>query len=341
MPEAQKIAKAYLEPIRWTEAGEVEVGSDPEKFYVQFNPQSLKVAYANQKEGEGQSGTSAIQFVGSGTTKLSVELLFDTTLLLSEKTGSKKDVRELTSRVLAYINPKKEGQGESATYTPPGLRFGWNTFTFEGVVNSINETLDFFGEDGTPLRSTVTLEISKQEIKVEVLGEGAGTTPQHQVKDGETLQQAAAGAGNQDDWKGMAAANGIENPRLPEVGALLDVNAGIGLSASADFGASAGFGASAEFGISGGVAGGIGSGLSIGAANNLNPGVASSLGFGASAHTGLTGGIAGGAFGGSAGGSAGGAFGVSAGASASVGASASASTSTSFGASTSGSTLIR
>jgi Contractile injection system tube protein len=48
---------------------------------VQFNPDSLKVTYANevkQPEGGDQAaGTSGRQFVGAGTTKLALTLWFD------------------------------------------------------------------------------------------------------------------------------------------------------------------------------------------------------------------------------------------------------------------------
>ena len=211
MPQAQVIEKAYLKKIRWTENGDVEETGE-EKFFVQFNPQSLKVAYSNQKAGGDQQGSSAIQFVGKGTTKLSVELLFDTTVVLPGKEAEAdmpKDVRDLTQRVVAFIKPEpEEGSsegGEEAQLVPPGLRFGWGTFTFEGVVDSINETLDFFSPKGEPLRATVTLEMSRQDIIVRPVSKSPGTTAQHQVQDGETAQSAAAKAGRGNDWQGMAS----------------------------------------------------------------------------------------------------------------------------------------
>lgn len=272
MPEAKPITKAYLQPVRWNADGMVE--PDGDKFFVQFNPQSLKVTYSNQKAGDGQPGTAPIQFVGKGTTKLTVELLFDVTGPMPD--GSVlQDVRELTQRVAKYLEPKDEGGGSEGQYVPPGIRFGWDTFQFEGVVDSMDETLDFFSNEGKPLRATVALQISKQEIKVTVSEGSPGTTEQHLVRDNETLQQAAAGAGRS-DWQNVAAANGIENPRMMEAGALVDLNAGAGVSVSGGAGISAS--------VSAGAAGGF----SIGTANTLNPGVAGSLGFGASGRAGVS-----------------------------------------------------
>ena len=357
MPDALPITKAYLRPISWDEdSGEAqEVGGDGEKLFVQFNPQSLKVTYANQKEGDGQPGSAPIQYVGKGTTKLAVDLLFDTTVQESDSGQKYKDVRVLTQRVATYLEPQetsKKGQ-----FVPPGVRFGWGPFVFDGVVDSMDETLDYFGEDGTPLRATVALQISKQEITIDVPAGSPGTVEQHQVENGETFQQAAAEAGR-DDWQDAAAANGVENPRQLAPGSLMDMGAGLsagvsgglsagisggfsagisggfsaGVSGGFSAGVSGGFSAGVSAGLSGGISGGIGgsAGLSIGAANTLSLGVASGLGYGASSRTSLTAGVAAGA-----------AFGAglsgSAGASAFAGASASGSASAFAGASASAS----
>lgn len=287
MPIALRITKAYLQPIRWTEGGQVE--TDGEKFFVQFNPTTLKVNYSNQKAGGDQPGTAPIQYVGKGTTKLTVELLFDVTGPMPD--GSElEDVRDLTLRVAKYLQPLEEGGGEDRKYVPPGIRFGWDTFQFDGVVDSMDETLDFFSNTGKPLRATVSLQISKQEIKVTAPAGSPGTSEQHEVEDGETLQQAAAAAGR-DDWQNVAAANGIENPRQLQPGALLDLKAGVGISAGLSAGLSIGVTGGGSAGISGGARGG----LSIGAANNLSLGVSSGLGFGAASRTSLSGGFGAGA----------------------------------------------
>jgi hypothetical protein len=273
MPVALPVTKAYLQPIRWTENGQVETTGD--RFFVQFNPASLKVTYTNQKAGGDQPGTAPIQYVGKGTTKLAVELLFDVTGPMPDGTEL-EDVRELTLRVATYLEPSEEGGGEEARYVPPGVRFGWDTFQFDGVVDSMNETLDFFSNTGKPLRATVALQVSKQEIRIPAVEGSPGTSEQHLVEDGETLQQAAAAAGR-DDWQGVAAANGVENPRRMSAGALVDLRAGVSVSGGASAGGAGGVSA--------------GGGLSIGAANNLSLAVSGGLGFGASSRTSLSGGF--------------------------------------------------
>ena len=174
MPAALPITKAYLQPVRWNqESGLPETTG--EKFYVQFNPTSLKVAYANQKAGQGQPGSAPIQFVGKGTTKLTVELLFDVTVPLPDGSAG-EDVRDLTQRVAKYLEPQEEG-GEEGQYVPPGIRFGWDTFQFDGVVDSMDETLDFFSNTGKPLRATVSLQVSKKLWENRTLRSWSPTAP--------------------------------------------------------------------------------------------------------------------------------------------------------------------
>src|SRR5262245_57803861 len=71
---------------------------------VQFNPETLKVSYANQvvppqqqnnskSNNTDQRATSSIQYVGKGSTKLSVQLWFDVTAELPEGQTREDDVR--------------------------------------------------------------------------------------------------------------------------------------------------------------------------------------------------------------------------------------------------------
>ncbi|MBP8214528.1 MAG: hypothetical protein KAX66_03605, partial [Propionivibrio sp.] len=81
MPEPLRIAKARLEELQ----ADLETPrSGGKRVTVQFNPESLKVNFANQiqtPQGGGGSGDSArppaVQFVGAGTTRLAVTLWFD------------------------------------------------------------------------------------------------------------------------------------------------------------------------------------------------------------------------------------------------------------------------
>lgn len=244
MPKPGNLAKATLSELwpgsdnKLTEQN--KDGGPAKKVTVQFNPQTLKVALTNQNAG-GQPGGGATQFVGQGNTKLTLELWFDVQLPLPEGTPDPAgDVRSLTRDVAYFMTPQHVTRGAESGLLPPAVQFLWGTFLFKGTVDQMNETLEHFSEDGHPLRALVSMTISKQDLFFEFgtakpgAGAGApgapgggppaGTTPMAPARQGETVQQAAARAGS--DWKQVALANGIENPRIVPPGKLLNVGAG-------------------------------------------------------------------------------------------------------------------
>jgi hypothetical protein len=231
------------------ELQQLDQNGDAEKrIPVQFNPESLKVSYANQvvaptqsttepKTAKDDRGSSSMQFVGRGTTKLSVQLWFDVNGdHLPQPHADATDVRVLTGEVIALITPKEEKKDQ---FKPPAVRFLWGTFKFDGIMESLEESLEFFSADGVPLRASLTLGISQQGIefapppKRPPAGGGPtapgsttpGTSPLTAAAAGQSLQSLAAAAGASANWQAIAAANGIDNPRLLQPGQLIDLNA--------------------------------------------------------------------------------------------------------------------
>jgi hypothetical protein len=202
---------------------------------VQFNPDTLKVTFANQvatPSGSGdQRGTPARQFVGAGTTKLAVQLWFDVS---SPQEGQvEDDVRKLTQKVAYFITPKAVDD----KFVPPAVRFLWGSFQFDGIMESMEESMDFFSPEGKPLRASVSFSLSQQKITAFAFGQSrtapsgrrgalaAGTAPMTAAPQNGTVQGLAAGQGKQGNWQAIAASNGIENPRLLQPGQLLDLGA--------------------------------------------------------------------------------------------------------------------
>lgn len=253
--------RAKLKHIKWDANQKDAKDGDPSKTVeVQFNPQSLKVSFSNKNAGGDQPGGSSKQFVGAGTPKLSVELLFDTT-------ADGSDVRVNTEKVAFYIKADSgSGSGSGSNRVPPGVQFEWGSFIFRGTVDSMDETLEYFSEEGVPLRANISLSISRQEIEF-VEGEagegGGGGVPLETAQFRDSIQGLAGRNGKSGDWKGIAAANNIDDPLRLSAGALINVNAGVGLSAGASLGVSGGIGASvgARGGV--GVSGSIGAGVSV------------------------------------------------------------------------------
>src|SRR5262249_47458104 len=263
MPDPTTMAKAELRQLDASFAQEI----NPDKWVeVQFNPETLKVSFANQiaqpSGGGDQNGPQARQFVGAGTTKLALQIWFDVSAPLTDRNRA-DDVRKLTQKVAYFITPEsKDGK-----FIPPAVRFLWGSFQFDGLMDSLEESLEFFSPDGRPLRASMSLALSQQKITLFTFrptanppgsggpgGAAPGTRPLTEAPAGSTLQGLTAGLGLGLSWQGIAAANGIENPRLLAPGQLIDMN----VSASA--GASASLGAQGGTGGSSGVRGSVGFG---------------------------------------------------------------------------------
>lgn len=216
---------------------------------VQFNPSSLKVTLANSlKENERSGNSRATQYVDKSSSSLSVELIFDTTMdwegqagRQNSSSGKHKDVRQLTKEIAqAYMFQPKVGDKNIA---PKRCMFVWGTFAFVGVMESFDETLDFFAPEGTPLRSTVSIKMTESRFQFETRDAKAArrNTPR-------------LGSGSEPvskDWRDNAMYNGQESPRMPSDSAMSIPSVSMGNSMGG--GLSGGIGMSASVGGSGGV----------------------------------------------------------------------------------------
>src|SRR6185369_1270231 len=226
------LAKAKLVEIRWTGdplQAETVPGHDVP---VQFNPQTMKLNFANEDNSGSQSPPR--QTTGSGTSKLAVELIFDTTT-------DGTDVRKNTEKIAYFVKAKP---GDNNRPAQPGVSCEWGSFIFRGVVKSIDETLDYFSDEGVPLRATISLSIARPNIEFIQAPNGAGqnrspgqsaatgaTAPLEPARANDNVQSLAARNGNSRDWKAIAAGNNIDDPLRLAPGALINVNAKLNLKA--------------------------------------------------------------------------------------------------------------
>ncbi|MEF8734512.1 MAG: hypothetical protein V5B40_22140 [Candidatus Accumulibacter meliphilus] len=302
---------------------EAMTGPHREPITVHFNPASLQHTVSNTLKEEGQ-GAKKKQYVSQTTAKLTMDVVFDST-----DTG--EDVRITTNKMAQLLQPIPEGQSKKV---PPVVKFSWGAYAFTGMVEQYKETIDFFAAGGLPLRSSINLTLSSQDVTFEG---GTGDKPAKVdtelapepvvVPDDEGplggAQGAANKAGDPRAARGIAAANGAASLRFGAGGGLaVGASASVGFSAGAAVGAgfSAGVGASAGGGFSASAS----AAGSVGGSANLLPAAAFAAGGGAGLSVGGGAGL---------GVSAGG--GVGAGAGLSLGGGASASLSLGAGASAS------
>jgi Contractile injection system tube protein len=199
---------------------------------VQFNPETLKISFANQiqqPDGAGDKrGSSSQLFVGAGTTKLTCTLWFDVTAPQTQQPvpgwHDVDDVRKLTGRVAYFITPRQDAK-DPKKFVPPAVRFSWGSLLFDGIMEGVDESVELFSPDGKPLRASVGISMSQQKIIVfppKDLGptqkKKPGTTPTTPVPQGAPLQKLAG-----PNWQAAASQNGVENPRLLATGQRLDL----------------------------------------------------------------------------------------------------------------------
>ena len=198
---------------------------------VQFNPETLKLNLSNQNSGGDQLAGSPTQFIGTGSSTMAVELLFDTT-------ASGIDVRKRTEAIAQFILGSSEGSSNEQRI-PYIVSFRWGSFLFEGVMESMDETLEYFSEEGTPLRASVSFTLKRDSLALYQENRLTNRTnepdqglwadgPLQSAQPGQSLQSMAGNQGKSSDWKGIAAANGIDDPLRLEAGVLVDLNVKIG-----------------------------------------------------------------------------------------------------------------
>ncbi|NUN11995.1 MAG: hypothetical protein HUU55_00005 [Myxococcales bacterium] len=272
---------------------------------VQFNPTTLKLTIQNQMEGGKSKGKQKRQHIGSSSTKLTMQLVFDTS---DEGTVEEpRSVREKTKEIVKFLIPPTNAGDKPP---PPRLRFHWGTFIFDGIMENITEEVDLFAENGTPLRAKLDVSISEQKAEYQFdvpnqvaqnnssapkpgapAGNGPGTSGSEKTNrtgsalDGESLQGFLARNGlDPSAWRSVAdqVGDALSLPAGLEldfnasvnvsagVGIQLGVQAGIGVSVDASLGLGGGGTTSSTTARSGaGVGAGQGAGFALSAAGGV------------------------------------------------------------------------
>jgi hypothetical protein len=224
-----------------------------------FNPATLSITVATKlTESKGKKKNS-VQKVNEGSAKLSVDLVYDTTDTL-------ENVCDKTVEVARLLGEKNQ--------PPPRVTFDWGAFSFTGIVDSFKETLEFFSADGVPLRSAVSISMTKDEdiysrgpAGKRAAGWSSDTSdPQAQVQTsttGDSTTATATQGGDPAAGRTIAAQNGEESMRFPSAPThTVDTAARLAppvsfASGGAEFGASAGFSVGGGVSVGGGITGGF------------------------------------------------------------------------------------
>ena len=268
LPDSPTIASATFKVLDGAGAGGAP-------FEVQFNPASLEYTISNEfDDRNGNNG--ARQFVKKSTAKLTMTLVFDTT-----DVGT--SVRDVTANIANLLQPTKDGTKKAA----PKIQFGWGTYSFNGVAEQFKETIDFFSADGVPLRSSIALTLSSQEVEFQSTKSPAPAVDRSAQPDpvsapaGASPQDISNSLGDPRSARSIADANGASSLRFGG-DAAFGVGGDVTLSPAAAFsvGASANVGLSAGIGVGVGASAGIGIGVSAGISVGVGIGVGIGVGVG-------------------------------------------------------------
>ncbi len=271
---------------------------------VHFNPASLVYSVENSV-AQQSGGPNKVQYVAQFSGKLSMDLQFDTT-----DTGS--DVRTVTNQVARLMQATGNAQAAAANSAPPTangapqsappkappvLKFAWGSYSFQGIMDSFKETIDFFSADGIALRALVSIGLSQQDL---VFDEAKSISPPANSgslvpsSSTDSAQSLATRGGDPSAARQLGTDNGLDSLRFT-AGATLQVNAGVQLnpptafvtppSASAGMGLSLGISVGGGAGASAGI--GVSAGLGVGAGAGVGAGVQLGPSFGGSASAGV------------------------------------------------------
>ena len=213
-------------------------------FEVLYNPesytQSRQVRYA-QAHGIS-TNTPVSQFAGGSLEILSFRLFFDSMSAGSEVGGGLADkvlfaansllpsmtkaidVRTYTKKVysLMEIDPDK--------HVPPLLKIEWGSLQFEGHLVNCSQKFTMFNQLGTPVRATLQVTF-KQYMKPSKIAEmkpneSPDTAKYRTVHQGDALWSFSGREyGQCEQWRVIANANQIENPRLLDTGSMIKLPA--------------------------------------------------------------------------------------------------------------------
>lgn len=195
---------------------------------VLFNPEEYTVSKEVTYAQANVPGLSApiLQFVHGGMSTLELELFLDT--FEEHREGGRvvnaagTDVRTLVAKVTDLMAI------DASTHAPPVALFTWGSLAFSCVLARATQRYVMFLPDGTPVRARLHVtfnEFRNADLEAkEIKRETADYTKLHVVAEGDTLSSIAAAAyDDPTQWRPIAMANDIDDPRLLAVGGHLVV----------------------------------------------------------------------------------------------------------------------
>lgn len=195
--------KAIIEIVNGSRSGEV--------INVLYYPNEYTIEVGNQYASTTIVGLSEPinQFVSGNSETLSMELFFDTY-------ETNEDVRIHTNKVTMLARV------DSELHAPPIVKFTWGGSsggTFKGFMEKVTQKFTMFNESGVPVRAVLNISLkSSKSVKEqfqEIPRNSSDRTKQRVLNQGEHLWMLASREyQDPEQWREIARANNIDNPRI-------------------------------------------------------------------------------------------------------------------------------
>lgn len=209
------LTKAYLE-LHDPKPGGAGLGPSRGRIAFQFNPSELtlrKAARWGTEPARDAQHTGPAEFQGAEPSTLDLEMFFDASV-------GGLDVTKTVDTLFGCCVPTSQSRSQRKP-VPPLVVFHWGKITgFAAYITSVSANYTLFTPEGTPVRATC--QVNLQEIAAEPGRQNptSGALAPHRTHTlvaGETLASVAArDYGMPTLWRGLAEANGIDDPmRIP------------------------------------------------------------------------------------------------------------------------------
>jgi nucleoid-associated protein YgaU len=186
-----------------------------------FNPKQVTLSTgAEWKREATRSANTAppAQFKGTKPRSVQMELFFDQNWPDYSGRHVESDIQQL----LDWTCPTQASRGSNQP-NPPTLTFHWGTSTFatfSAYLESVSVTFSLFSEQGVPIRASASCTFAEVPDQAGRQNPSSGGVPgrrTHVLRAGDSLHSIAQHEyGKPAFWRGLADANGIDDPlRVP------------------------------------------------------------------------------------------------------------------------------